>query len=47
MIAFIPVLGALAWLVATVFGLGALTVALWRSRGGPVAPAGETRPVST
>jgi hypothetical protein len=35
--AFIPVLGALVWLAATVFGLGALTVALWRSRGGGVA----------
>jgi cytoskeletal protein CcmA (bactofilin family) len=32
-IAFIPGRGAIAWLAATVFGLGALTVALWRSRG--------------
>jgi hypothetical protein len=39
-VAFIPVLGALGWLAATVFGLGALTVALWRSRG-PGAPAGR------
>jgi cytoskeletal protein CcmA (bactofilin family) len=40
-VAFIPVLGALAWVGATVFGLGALTVALWRSRGGPMTPVGE------
>jgi hypothetical protein len=31
-IAFIPALGALAWIGATVFGLGMLTVALWRGR---------------
>ena len=36
-IAFIPGLGVLAWLGATVFGLGVLTVALWRARG-PVEP---------
>ena len=35
-IALIPVLGGLAWFAATVFGLGALTIALWRSRRGPV-----------
>jgi hypothetical protein len=35
-IALIPGLGILAWFGATVFGLGALTVALWRSRRGPV-----------
>jgi hypothetical protein len=39
-VAFIPWFGVLAWLGATVFGLGALTVALWRSRG-PAAPAGR------
>lgn len=38
-IALVPGLGALAWFGATVFGLGALTVALWRSRRGPVATA--------
>jgi hypothetical protein len=38
-VAFIPVLGALVWLGATVLGLGALTVALWRARGGPASPA--------
>ena len=38
-VALVPGLGALAWFGATVFGLGALTVALWRSRRGPVATA--------
>jgi hypothetical protein len=32
-VAFVPGLGMLAWLGATVFGLGLLTVALWRARG--------------
>jgi cytoskeletal protein CcmA (bactofilin family) len=31
-VALVPGAGALAWLAATVFGLGVLTVALWRSR---------------
>jgi hypothetical protein len=43
-VALIPVLGALAWLGATVFGLGVLTVALWNSRG-PAAP--EPEPAAT
>jgi cytoskeletal protein CcmA (bactofilin family) len=44
-VALIPVLGGLAWLVATVFGLGTLLVAAWRARGParaappPAAPA--------
>jgi hypothetical protein len=39
-VAFIPGLGALAWIAATVFGLGTLTVALWRTRRSPpVSPA--------
>jgi len=38
-IALVPGLGALAWFGATVFGLGALAVALWRSRRGPVTGA--------
>jgi hypothetical protein len=38
-IALIPVVGGLAWFGATVFGLGALTIALWRSRRGPVTAA--------
>jgi hypothetical protein len=38
-VAFIPGIGAVAWLGATAFGLGTLTVALWRSRG-PAAPVG-------
>jgi hypothetical protein len=40
-VALIPVLGALAGLAATVFGLGVLTVALWRSRRGPEMSAPE------
>jgi hypothetical protein len=39
-IALVPFLGGLAWFAATVFGLGVLTVALWRARrgtaGGPL-----------
>jgi hypothetical protein len=35
-IALVPGLGVLAWLAATVFGLGALGIALWRSRRDPV-----------
>jgi hypothetical protein len=38
-IALIPVLGGLAWFGAAVFGLGALAIALWRSRHGPVTAA--------
>jgi hypothetical protein len=34
-IALVPGLGLLAWLAATVFGLGALGIALWRSRRDP------------
>lgn len=37
-VALVPVLGGLAWLVATIVGLGALLVALWRARqAGPAA----------
>lgn len=36
-IALIPWVGGLAWFAATVFGLGALAIALWRSRRGAVA----------
>jgi hypothetical protein len=39
-VAFVPFVGPIAWLAATVFGLGVLTVALWRSRG-PLAPRPE------
>jgi cytoskeletal protein CcmA (bactofilin family) len=35
-IALIPWVGGLAWFGATVFGLGALAIAVWRSRRGPV-----------
>jgi cytoskeletal protein CcmA (bactofilin family) len=40
-IALVPVLGGIVWFGAAVFGLGALTVALWRARSGVAAgPAG-------
>jgi hypothetical protein len=38
-IALIPWVGGLAWFAATVFGLGALAIAVWRSRRGPVTTA--------
>lgn len=38
-IALIPWVGGVAWFGATVFGLGALTIALWHSRRGPVTGA--------
>lgn len=38
----VPFLGILAWLAATVFGLGVLGVALWRARS-PAAPPPEAR----
>jgi hypothetical protein len=38
-IALIPFVGGLAWFAAAVFGLGALAIALWRSRRGPVTTA--------
>ena len=46
-VALIPILGGLGWLVATVFGLGALIVAAWRARRAypaapPAAPATGT-----
>jgi hypothetical protein len=40
-LALIPLLGGLVGLVATVVGLGALAVALWRART-PAAPAAQT-----
>jgi hypothetical protein len=39
-LALVPFLGGLVWFGAAVFGLGALTVALWRARGGAVGPQG-------
>jgi cytoskeletal protein CcmA (bactofilin family) len=40
LLALVPFLGGLVWFGAVVFGLGALGVAAWRARGGPVtAPA--------
>lgn len=44
-VAVVPGVGSLAWLAATVFGLGVLTVALWRSRG-PVETQPETAPAA-
>ena len=39
-LALIPVVGGLIWFVAVVFGLGALTVTIWRARStGRAAPA--------
>jgi hypothetical protein len=38
-IALVPVLGGLAWFAAAVFGLGALAIAVWRTRHGPVGAA--------
>ncbi len=40
LLALVPWLGGLVWFAAAVFGLGALTVALWRSRRGAVGPRG-------
>jgi hypothetical protein len=45
-VAFIPVLGVLAWIGATVFGLGTLTVAVWRGRG-PASPGRESNAAVT
>ena len=39
-VALVPWLGGLVWFGAAVFGLGALTVALWRARQGAVGPHG-------
>jgi hypothetical protein len=45
LIALVPILGGFAWFGATVFGLGALTVALWRARRGTAGgPAGTPVP---
>ena len=41
-LALVPVLGGLVWFGAAVFGLGALTVALWHSRRGAVGPHGAS-----
>ena len=39
-LALVPWLGGLVWFGAAVFGLGALTVALWRARQSGVGPQG-------
>jgi len=39
-LALIPIVGGLVWLLAVIFGLGALAVTIWRARSaGRVAPA--------
>jgi cytoskeletal protein CcmA (bactofilin family) len=46
-VALIPILGALGWLVATVFGLGTLIVAAWRARrASPAAPPAAPAPTT-
>ena len=40
LLALIPIVGGLIWFAAVVFGLGALTVTIWRARSsGQAAPA--------
>jgi Polymer-forming cytoskeletal len=43
-LALVPVLGILAWLAATVFGLGVLGLALWRARSPATPPARPPAP---
>jgi hypothetical protein len=38
-VALVPILGGLVWFAAVVFGLGALTVAIWRARSASRAVA--------
>jgi hypothetical protein len=46
-VALIPAIGALAWVLVCMYGLGALTQAAWRAgRQAPTAPAPETVPAS-
>jgi cytoskeletal protein CcmA (bactofilin family) len=42
-LALIPGIGALVWIAASVWGIGALTVALWRGSRGPLAPPPEPK----
>jgi hypothetical protein len=44
--ALVPILGGLVWFAAVVFGLGALAVAIWRTRT-PNRPAPASRPTPT
>jgi hypothetical protein len=46
LVALIPVAGGLAGLAATVVGLGALTVALWRARRADATPARPEAPAA-
>jgi hypothetical protein len=43
-LALLPVVGVLVWLAAVVVGLGALVVAMWRSRGTEARPEPPTSP---
>jgi hypothetical protein len=43
-LALIPVAGALVWVAAVVVGLGALVVAMWRSRGAEARPEAPAPP---
>jgi hypothetical protein len=43
-VALVPAAGGLTWFAATVFGLGALSVALWRARAAAGAPPMEAVP---
>jgi hypothetical protein len=38
-VALVPILGGVAWFAAVVFGLGALAVAIWRTRSATRAAA--------
>jgi hypothetical protein len=46
LLALIPILGGLVGLAATIVGLGALTVALWRARTGGATPARPEAPAA-
>jgi hypothetical protein len=43
-LALLPVVGVLVWLAAVVVGLGALVVAMWRSRGAEARPEAPASP---
>ena len=46
-IALLPAIGFVAWVVASLYGLGALTVAAWRAgHGRPIGPEDAPRPSS-
>jgi uncharacterized SAM-binding protein YcdF (DUF218 family) len=45
-VAAIPVLGGILWLAGAVFGLGAMSVAMWRSRGSGGKHRGRPAPTA-